>query len=564
MINMNGQPLRSKCKIGLSISLALVIGVGWLLWGRAAYRHYRENRAVLRARAALDASDFSGASLNARVALMLNSSNAEACQVMARLAILAGAAQALDWQKRLVEISPTIEHQLDFAAMALRLDPPPYSLAASCLEEISATARQNVTYHLLSAELALKRGDSAVAEYQFAEALRLEPTNALHQLNLSVLRLRSTNQATAAWARETLSELSESPALASTALQWLVGDYFERGELEATRQLSQRLIGLEGAKLEDRLMHARILKRLGQPNFKDIVAEAQESVITNGWQIYSLSAWMLQEGLVDACRQWLTNLPPVYQAEVGARFAQVDCLAACENWAGLEQFLDSAEWSELDYLRLAWLSRAASGQNRGFAAGGHWRLAMRAAGNRFGPLKALLALATNWGWPQEREQLLCALTTHFPSERWAWAELIEFYAASGNTKGLNKTYAALAALNDGDVEAKNNLAATSLLLGQDLLRAHRLADELYTTHAGDPVIASTYAYSLHLRGRTGEALAAMDRLQPVQLESPVIALYYGFLLKSQGQADKAAKYFALARTARLLPEEKLLSQSAAR
>jgi hypothetical protein len=72
-------------------------------------------------------------------------------------------------------------------------------------------------------------------------------------------------------------------------------------------------------------------------------------------------------------------------------------------------------------------------------------------------------------------------------------------------------------------------------------------------------VTSTYAYALHLQGRTQDGLEAMEKLKKDALEQPSIALYFGVLLSAAGEPDKAAHFLALARSGdTMLPEEKQL------
>ena len=70
-------------------------------------------------------------------------------------------------------------------------------------------------------------------------------------------------------------------------------------------------------------------------------------------------------------------------------------------------------------------------------------------------------------------------------------------------------------------------------------------------------VVSTYAYSLHLQGRSREGLAALEKLKADDLERPSVALY-GLLLNVNNETNRAEKYLALASKANLLPEEKIL------
>ena len=139
----------------------------------------------------------------------------------------------------------------------------------------------------------------------------------------------------------------------------------------------------------------------------------------------------------------------------------------------------------------------------------------------------------------------------FPRERWVFAELKRMNLASGSTRGLNKLCAAMTSFDSRDFEAKNNLAATSMLHKLKLARAHELAREVYLEHPDESIVASTYAYSLHLQGRTKEGLAALEKLNKEALENPPIALYFGLLLNAAGETNKAVKFLSLARQAKL-------------
>jgi len=154
--------------------------------------------------------------------------------------------------------------------------------------------------------------------------------------------------------------------------------------------------------------------------------------------------------------------------------------------------------------------------------------------------------------------LLWQVAQRFPREKWALLELKRLYFATGNTLGLNKLFAALASFDPKDFEARNNLAATSLLLKLNLPKAHELAKEVYIQHPEEAIVISTYAYSLHLQGRSKEGLAALEGLKPEALENPSVALYYGVLLVALGETNKASKYLGIAQRAFLLPEEKAL------
>jgi predicted Zn-dependent protease len=551
-----------------AILASLVIAVGCLgLWffGRPAYRHYEERRALERAKTFLAKGDYRNASLSARQTLQVNPLNLEACELMADLAEKSRSPYVLDWRRRIVEVAPTLQNKLQLAAAALHAQAPPYPLAAQTLDELKDAAAGVAAYHALAAELALrlKRPEEAVA--QFEQASRLEPTNELPQLNLAVLHLQSTNAGAASAARATLERLRASTNVGTVALRWLVAESLDRNDLSSAERFSRQLLADAHAAPDDRLQHLTILQRSNNPEFKPYLAALERNSLTNAAEVYGISTWMVGHGLVGDALAWVTGCPAKLRAEQPVPLALVDCYVAKKDWRGLDTSLQEQKWGDREFLRFAFLSRSAAELNQKLAADSRWHSAIREADERLGPLTALMTMATTWGRDQAREDLLWQIAQRFPRERWALRELERLYLAAGNTHGLNKVYSTLASYTPNDLIAQNNLAATSLLLRLNLSQAHALAKEVFTRHPKEAIVPSTcatYAFSLHLQGRTKEGLGVLEKLKPDALETPSVALYYGLLLSASGETNKAGKYLALAQKADLLPEEKALAAEA--
>lgn len=151
----------------------------------------------------------------------------------------------------------------------------------------------------------------------------------------------------------------------------------------------------------------------------------------------------------------------------------------------------------------------------------------------------------------------------YPNERAARLELELLYFNSGNTLGLHQLYAIMNTHSPDDAADKNNLAATALHLKIDVSKARQWAAEDYAKNPGDPFVASTYAFALHLQGRDKQGLAVLEKLPPAELAQPSVALYYGVLLAATGNTDKAMPWLQLAKTkGHLLPEEQELLSAA--
>ncbi len=542
----------------------VVIGslLGFQYFGRPAYKRHKETRSIEQAKSFMAKHDYRNASLSARQTLQVNRNNLEACRIMADLAEMSRDPSLLDWRRRVAELAPTTQNKILLASTALRAQGAPYLLTAQILEEIGDSAKDVAAYHTVAAELALKLHKVNEAAAEFEQASRLEPTNELHQLNLAVLRLSSTNasQASAAWAA--LEGLRSSTNIGALALRWLVTESLRKDDLATALQFSKQLMDHRHRVLDDRLQHLSILQKAKNPQFDAYLSTVRENASTNAADIRAVSAWMIGHGLVDDAMNWLSQRPAPVRAEQPVQLAFVEGYMAKKDWSGLEAFLGDQKWADLEFLRSAFLSRAAWEQKQDLAADSRWRTAVREAGDRLGPMTTLLGLADRWGRDKAKEDLLWQIAQRFPKERWALRELGRSYLAAGNTRGLNKIYSAMANYETKDFVARHNLAATSLLLKINLPNAHEIARELYAKHPEEAIITATYAYSLHLQGRTREGLAALEKLKAESIELPQVALYYGVLLSAIGETNKARKYLELAQHANVLPEEKALLAAA--
>ena len=182
---------------------------------------------------------------------------------------------------------------------------------------------------------------------------------------------------------------------------------------------------------DDRLERLTILQQSKSAEFDSYLGSVQKSAQTNAAEVYGVSAWMISHGLASDALRWLTNCPPKLRAEQPVPLALVDCYLAQKDWAGLDTYLDGQKWTDLEFLRFAFLSRTAAEQNQRMGAEARWRTAVREAGDRLGPLTALLNMATAWGRGQAREDLLWQIAQRFPRERWALRELEAFVLGGG-------------------------------------------------------------------------------------------------------------------------------------
>ena len=528
---------------------------------RPYYRLYKERHSLAQAQTFLAGGDYRNALLSARQTLLINPNNVPACRVMAELAELSHSPAVLDWQRRVVQNEPTIENKLALAAAGLRYQSLPFPITSQILDELSGSATNLAKYQMVAANLALGASRLAEAETHFEIAATLEPTNQIYQLNLAIIRLSARDEAKAATARGVLEQFRKHADLALPALRALVVDRLAHQDAAAAKAYSTELLARPQTTLADHLQHLGILQQLHSLELAAGLAAVQRQ--TNAAGVAEVSAWMQANGLVAENIQWLTNLPSSLQAQSSVRLALANAYLQKEDWQTLRDFASKGNWEEMEFLRLALAARAWSQLGVAQVADSNWGAAVSETGNRYGAMTMLLGLAQRWEWKLEVEDLLERIVQKFPQERWAQHTLEQLYLANGNTPELHQLYVKLISFFPEDAGVKNNLAATSLLLKTNLPQAYKWAAEVYAGRTNDVIVVSTYAYALHLQGRTRDGLAALQKLEARRLEEPDVALYYGFLLVASGATNEAAPFLKIAQTkTQWLPEEKQLLSTA--
>src|SRR5581483_1277433 len=173
-------------------------------------------------------------------------------------------------------------------------------------------------------------------------------------------------------------------------------------------------------------------------------------------------------------------------------------------------------------------------------------------------LYRLVRVTSAWGWKMERRDLLTEIVAEFPQEKWAVDSLISQLCDDGQTEELERLFSKLSAADPQNAGLKTSLARVCLLRNDQLENAHRLAREAYDKKPHDPVVASTYAYSLLLQGRPQDALDLVVGLDHEALQIPWVAACYRLIEARSGNTRAAREPLARAEAANLLPEEQAL------
>ncbi len=534
----------------LVLAVLLVVAAAGVWLGLPAYRAGKEKKFAAQAMEALLKGEHRQALLNAQQVIVLNSNNVTACRVLAELSDLSRSPNALVWRRRVAEIEPTRSNKLMFASAALRYEQPPFPLAVQTLSELGDGAN-DVAFQLVSAQLALKQNRIADGEKHLQQAIRLEPGNESHRINLGVIRLESRDAAVSAVARAELEQRTGN----AQALRALLVHHTSRRRFAEAEQYSAALLKLTNSAWSDKLDHLTVLRGAESPQFNSFLTTLQRDAATNVFAASELVTRLTELGSATNAIDWVKSLPAKMQQEPPLPVVVASAYFSLARWRELEELLNRGEWPERDFVRKALLTYAVRKQGGTDAAAAHWRDAVKLAGERPELLGALAQMANAWGWTNETESTLWRAAKDFPKERWPLESLQNGFLRQRHTRGVLDVNALLLERQPTNIVAQNNWASLALLLNTNVARAHEVARQVYDRGTNNFAFVSTYAWSLHVQGKSAEALKLMDTLQPAELNDPSVAGYYGAILVAAGQKEKARTYLDRTVGAPLLPEE---------
>lgn len=542
----------------LILFLILAAG-GWVGW--TGYRDWRQTRLMEQARQSIAQSDYRNATLSLQQLLLRDPSHQSACALMAELAESFGSTNALYWRNRLIELNPAaLEPRLDFARSALKLKDA--AAAWRTLQSIAPPHQQSAEYLKVAAAAAWAMGDVTNAAHHYEEALRLEPTNLVSQLNLATIHLLSDQPATRESSRRQLEQLAQREPVRDSALRALILDSTQRERLREAVDFSYRLLALPQANIQDKIALLDLLRRSNPTNAILLLNETQRQAAHSIPDILALGQWMLRRGQAPAVLAWLESLPATTRTNQPLPLLMTEAHLATRNYPFLSTWLASQTWGETDFLRFAFLAYAKRQAAESLAAKAAWSKSLQATERRLERLSRLAQLVAQWEWPEETEETLWTIVRQFPKEQWAYQLLQRWLYVNGKTQSLETLFAKRLEAEPHNASAKNNLAMVSFLRNAQLDRAHQLALEVYQADPDNPHFVSTYAFSLFLKNEKAKSLKLMDGLQTNHLSIPSIAVYYSYLHSDEANAAKIRPYLEIAEKARLLPEEKALLNKA--
>jgi hypothetical protein len=408
-------------------------------------------------------------------------------------------------------------------------------------------------------------GNTGEAESDFTEATRLDPLNPAPQLSLAVVQLHGTNSLDMAEARITLRRISmnsTNAAVSSQAERELVMDALRFRDFNTALWYSKELLQTTNAIFYDKLMRLDVLKATKSGEYNSALAACEHEAASDSSDLYNLVLWFVKYNMPAQALSWMQTLPANTQTNMPVAMLSAQCQMLVKNWSGLQTALSRENWGSLEYTRQAYLARALREQGLNEASKAQWDVALKSANNQDDNLKALLRMTAAWNWQDEAQQVLWSIVNNYPQEQWAELELGGMLYESGNTRSLMELYSMELNRSPLDLDSKNNLALTAMLLHAQEMNPFDMARQLYQTDSTNSLYASTYAFALYLQGKSSQALKIMQQIPAHDLRDNSLAGYYGLILKASGDNARAMSYLKFAVQGKLLPEERALFEQA--
>src|SRR6516162_2535652 len=549
------------------LAIALLVGVFFFSYGSRVYEDWLERRLLHQATTLLQEGELSKAAQMAHELARRHPDSLAALSILADTAERQNLEEAIAWRERIARLSPKEpESQLNFASAALRFGK--LDLAREALDRVSPSDRDSAAFHVVAGWLARAEGNFVEQEEQFAAAVSKEPKNDLYQFNLAALQIRSKDAEKNNNARDTLERLRSVAPYRTGALRALLNDSVERNDLIAADGFAQQLQMSPEVTFGDYLLCLNFYRKLNEKKFRQLLEKVKPFAARDASDFASLIEWMNQNGLAGDVVKWVDKLPPARLSSPPASVAVAEAYATVKNWSRLKRWTIKGNWSDAEYLRLAYHAIAArhlrslsdSKANSEFEK--LWQSADESSRNEPEHQLTLARLATKSQLANQAEELWARVKETPTVCREALDNLRRLYRAKDETTKLYEVLQRLHESSSNEPAITADLARLGLDVDENTERAHQLAKEAYDRAPTDVKCAVTYALSLQRLGKDSEAVAIIRSLPPEALHDPHAAVYVSLVLVEATEPEAAKDYVAAAENGKLYPEERKVLEEA--
>ena len=250
--------------------------------------------------------------------------------------------------------------------------------------------------------------------------------------------------------------------------------------------------------------------------FKPTLAAYQHEAAVNPAKLFDLANWQIKKLSSADALGWLQSLPMQIRTNRPASLLAAQCQMLTGDWRGLQPAIQQQNWSELEFIRHAFLARALRQQNLTEASTAEWGVALQYAGQQKGTLSHFSAWRRGGDGTPRPNKYCGPWWNKYPEEKWATSTLSQALITWHRTRSLMELFDIMFKRNPADLDTEKS-AMTAMLLGAQGLDPYDLAREVYEKAPANPSFASTYAFSLYLQRKFPEALKVIQRLTPKDL-----------------------------------------------
>jgi tetratricopeptide (TPR) repeat protein len=574
---------KNKPRFSLTLRQGLQIGVAVLLvLGLAGFVGHRWLQGWRYDKAIRDTQDFMrlgdprSAAFAAKRAVQVRGDSVEAARMLAESLEKMNVVEAVLWRKKVVDLAPgDWRDHIAFAASAMKFRDA--RMASAALEKVDAAGRQNIDFLRTAADVTAALGQNDEAEKYLTEILSLDPYDNDRRLNLAALQIASKDEEKVKKARAEVEVMKDDPQLRMRALRILVREAARAGVRPALRftlsvantkpetplanddrlaSLALELLRDEGTTVDDCLLSLEVLRFMDRPEFEENLSRLETAKFHSPGDLGDTMLWLNGRGFGARTVDWVERLPEQLKTTPELQLALADAWLLQKEWGMVLAIVEETDWGTLEAERLALSAIASRVVGDSQRATASWNLAELRLEQDVPRVRRLAEFCSRWSAEPEKEKLWWILASCPGDQNEVLKRLFTLSMKRKDGTGLYRAVKGLYLLNPEDGPCLNNYAWLSLLRGEDVGTSHKLADRVYAIDPKIGAYASTYAYSQHLRGRTGEGIKALEALPRAALNDPTVAGCYGFLLQAVGQKEKAFDFLGIARRSPdLLPEE---------
>jgi Tfp pilus assembly protein PilF len=534
------------------------LGARYVAW--PVFKNYREKRANQVARDAYQKADYGNALLAVRKTLSYNQNNADAWRLAVEITEKQNSSDVVYYQKNLANVQPTFENQLKLLRVAVKY----HALreADQVIDKIGAAGAKSPEFLELAASVSRRTGNGTKAKYYLMSLVSLQPENNKAKFDLAQIRLLEGVAENKPSIRADIRNLATDPEIRPRALALLLSDSLQSQNSSEALALADQLAAVPDTIAPNAVIISEAYRRFAPSRFKPYLTKVQAEFANDPDKVIVLTNYLVSNEQAEETRRWIDSLDEKVRSVEGVQVTYAYSLLILKDWNALETFLRGCKWDENEYARYALLAYRyrIAGREREFNES--WKLAMIEVGNNIRRLQTLLAQVVSWDWQEQKFDLLWKRFMLEPTNQGVRNQLSAWEKSRGNTTALNRLFARVVELDPNDLDSKNNYAYTSLLLGINLDRAYRAANDAWKSNPKNPFYTTTQALSLYRQNKKEEALQVLESLGITALVVPERIMLHSVLLIANGRFEEGANMAMSLKPRNFLPEERRLLNDA--